>query len=600
MIWKTIDVVQEASAGKEFISSKIHSESTSFANHNSVFKVGIVGGGPKGLYALEELFSRIKEEQGSRRWEIFWWNKTEDFGSGPNYQVEQPDYLLINYCIGHIDAWDRTRKSKNDYLNFPDWITKFKIHNIEVKPTDYASRALVGRYLQYVTMQVINYKPENVYLRLFAEEVRNIQSDYSEKLIIQSDNHELCLDNLVLCTGHSYNNLPLVDFSENLIPENYLINAYPIEHLNKIQANKNVGIIGWGLTFIDVALQLSEGRGGCFKHDGNYIPSGNEPVLLPFSRNQLPIMPRGPIFGENTYKLHYINQSWLEEMKSIGKQRKINFTAEIFPWLEKEIQFAYYSTMLQTKDVKKVESYILLLPEFERFKAEHLLFPQIPKHGTLKMSYISYLDFLIAEAEKGELKSPLMAAAAVWREASPMITMLYSHGGFTGESQQYLDKKLFGAFCRTSYGPPIENMKKIKALLKADILQVHWDKEVKVMYDKQKKQFLLQAEKINISVDYIVDARIARPNLQLSNSNLYQNLYKNNLVNPYDNEGYRPGCVDMNANGKILQEEYNISMYVYGSNSEGFLLDNDSLSRTKNNLICFWSDQIGKQIQHIS
>ncbi|MFZ4861329.1 FAD/NAD(P)-binding protein [Sphingobacterium sp. Mn56C] len=599
MIWKTLDMVPEASAGQAFIARQIYRDSAAVLPYNSsAFKIAIVGGGPKGLYALEELLSRLSAVENVGPFEIFWWNETEDFGSGPNYQVEQPDYLLINYCIGHIDAWDRTRQTPEDGLNLVDWIAKFKNRDVEVDPTDYASRALVGSYLQYVAMQVMLAMPANVGLHLLAEEVRSIQTDGTENLLIQTDTLELGVDNVVLCTGHCYRNLPLLDFRDNGIPDNYWINPYPVEQLDAIPAHKSVGVIGWGLTCIDVVLQLSEGRGGYFGDSGDYFPSGNEPVIIPFSRNQLPIMPRGPIFGSTSYTLHYLNQKWLDDMLNLRKQRKINFNTEILPWLEKEIQFAYYSTMLQTREVSKVEAYIQMLPENERFKANDLLFPRIPKQETAQESYISYIDFLIAEAEKGELVSPLMEAAAVWREASPMIASLYAQGGFTGASQQYIDKALFSAFGRTSYGPPIENMKKIRALLKANIMQVHADQNVEVIHQKPNNQFVLQGENRAIPVDYIIDARIARPNLMAMNSNLYHNLLNNNLAKPYANQEYMPGCIAMAANGRVLQAEQDLSLYAYGSNTEGFLLDNDSLSRTKNNLISLWGAAMAERIDN--
>jgi len=49
-----------------------------------------------------------------------------------------------------------------------------------------------------------------------------------------------------------------------------------------------------------------------------------------------------------------------------------------------------------------------------------------------------------------------------------------------------------------------------------------------------------------------------------------------------------PGCIAMDEEGKIPLEDYVTSIYAYGSNTEGVLLDNDSLSREKNNLLGFW------------
>lgn len=595
MIWTSACVTPEAKQGSSFIQKYIQESMVSLPEARSAFSIGIVGGGPKGLYALEELFDRGQKEAMQCEWNVYWWNSTTDFGSGPNYQVHQPEYLLINYCIGHIDAWDRNRNQGEHQLNLENWIRKFKSENQEVNPVDFASRALVGHYLQFVAMQIIYSRPQHVRLYLIPQKVRNIQSLPNEKLLIQTSQHAWAVDNVLLTTGHCYHNIPLVNVGEKPHSDKYVMNAYPVQKLDKIPPQKYVGIIGWGLTFIDVALQLTEGRGGHFDTEGNYDPSGQEPVLLPFSRNHLPIMPRGAIYGKNTYVLHYLNKNWIEEMEIIHRQRKIDFKTEIFPWLEKEIHFAYYSTLLQTREESVVEAHIQSMPEYHKFQYKDLLFPKIPRKGTLQEMYILYLEKMIAEAEKGELCSPVMAAAAVWREASSLIASWYQAGGFTGDSQEYLDKHLFGAFCRVSYGPPVENMKKIVALLKAGIIQTLWTTPVKLSYEKSENHFVMQSYEQCQHADFIIDARIARPDLERGNSGLYQNLLKKNLIKTLDNDGYCPGCAAIDKSGKVQNPKKEIPLYFYGSNTEGFLLDNDSLSRKKNNLAPHWVTQTLQQ-----
>lgn len=583
MVWKTEDLNPMALQIPMDVKKYVHHSRQDLDSTLSAHVIGIIGGGPKGMYLVEELFRQLRSEEQIPPIEIFWWNETSNFGSGPNYDPEQPDYLLINYCIGHVDAWDQNSSASSDQLNLMQWLEKFQVHSQTVRPTDYASRAVVGLYLQDTLLNILAQKPPQVKITLLDEEVQNVHRISNNRLKIESLHHSLEVDHLLMATGHCYQNAPLVKLDKDTLPSTYFSSAYPLDQLNGIPPKEKVGIIGWGLTFIDVALALTEGKGGRFDGHGNYQPSGNEPVLLPFSRNQIPIMPRGPIYGEQTYALQLLTEEWWTAFIEKSKNEPIDFSQEIVPKLEQEIQFAYYSTLLQQRDKKIVSAYIQDLPESERFSMNHLLFPKLPVKTSVQEAYIEYITFFIEEAEKGELKSPLMAAAAVWREASPYIAQVYAFGGFTGASQRDLDQELFGAFCRTSYGPPIANMKKILALIKANVIQMISTESLSIAHFPRENKFQLKATKQREMVDYIIDARIARPNLMQHNSRIYQQMYTHNLVQAFDNEGYLPGVISMQSTGKIKHPE-DWSIYLYGSNTEGILFDNDSLSRKKNNL----------------
>jgi len=66
MIWKTTDVVAAASVAKPFIQQliqqHIHEEHDLLSPEECSFAIGIIGGGPKGLYAVEELLNRFLQQ----------------------------------------------------------------------------------------------------------------------------------------------------------------------------------------------------------------------------------------------------------------------------------------------------------------------------------------------------------------------------------------------------------------------------------------------------------------------------------------------------------------------------------------------------------
>src|SRR5690606_31201154 len=110
----------------------------------------------------------------------------------------------------------------------------------------------------------------------------------------------------------------------------------------------HVGIIGIGLTFIDIALTLTEGRGGSFQQ-GTYHRSGKEPTIYPFSRTSLPILCRGPQY-QMQRTLYILTESQFK--KWMRRSAKIDFVTEVLPLIEEEVQLAYYAVMFNITDLE--------------------------------------------------------------------------------------------------------------------------------------------------------------------------------------------------------------------------------------------------------
>lgn len=593
MIWKQQHISTEARGAKNHIEEYI-CEANAFIGkeHIDEKRIGIVGGGPKGLYALERLLNNINESRNKTPIQIIWFNQTSDFGSGNNYQVSQPDNLLINYCIGNIDAWlrDEVNNTVNEQLSLTDWIKKHNITDVDVAPTDFASRALVGCYLQDVLKQILSSIPNETTLNLIVEEVKAIK--YENHFLVGFANTAITmeLDYVLMTTGHCYQNTP--PFIGE-ITDKYFPSAYPVHHLDAIPARASVGVLGLGLTWVDICLQLTEGRGGVFDDNGKYQASGKEPMIYPFSRSNLPIQPRDAIFGTRRYQLRKTTVDDLLTLLDERSDRQIDFQHEVYPIIEKEIQFAYYSTLLQTKNESIITAYQQSIPEAELFTFQKLLFPEIDTSDADRhVNTINYIADIVERAEVGELNDPYMAAAAVWREATPLIGRIYNFGGLTPASQEYLDQKIWSACCRTSFGPPIANMRKMLALAEAGIIQFSIAPQSSVQFDQSKDEFIVGTSSTRKTLSYLIDGRIARSKPGQTNTSLYRNLGDEQLVTAYRNGNYELGCIDISQDGKakINGSEIDIPLYFYGTPTEGILFDNDSLSRVRNNLASPWAD----------
>jgi len=621
MIWR-LENIKKGFTTDKIRSHFVSSADLSGSNHT---KVAIIGAGPKGMYGLERLLAQADKNNSREPLEIHLFNHDEHFGSGNNYRIDQPEYLLINYSIGNINMWidEAPLTSAASALSLLDWINLYSDTTALAKETDYASRALVGLYLQFGLTEILRSKPANCVVQLIVGHVTDMMEiDGRYKLSLEGGFLDHSYDHVLLATGHS-NKFETVEEAayRNLAhnnPQAYFIpHVYPVQKkIVPLPDNIPVAIKGIGLTFIDATLALTEGKGGTFsRHQGSlhYHKSGREPSsIYPYSRGGFPMLPRGPFSQDARYIPQYFTQSFVREIQELYPKGEIDFEKILLPIIEQEYIYAYYSTWMNnygykypkglpfTQFEEEVLNFRDLYQEVPEFDMDTFVAPGENLKSTAGQKYhdhiISYLEQAIAEAKIGELNSPLMTAVAVWREITPLIGPLYEFGGFTPASQKIFEKQYYGKFSNVTFGPPIENMEKIVALAKASIIKFSLGPSPQVHCSEDSGKYRIESNCSSFvkEVDCLIDARIAKPNLKEGASELFSKLIQRNLASPYKNKTYVPGCLNISPQGYLIsaEGEVNYRIALTGTPTEGATLDNDTLSRTRNNLVSGWAKEI--------
>lgn len=619
MIWTIKNIIDEINF--ERIKTHTVSPPEHFNSHHP--KIAIIGSGPKGMYGFERLLAEIASTKNCEPLEIHLFNENEHFGSGNNYRIDQPEYLLINYSIGNINMWidEQPLPNTSNTLSLLDWINRFKNNDTPAQETDYASRALVGKYLQYGLSEILQNIPSNIMVKLIIGHVTDIMElDQKYKLTLDDGLIANTYDRLLLATGHSdkFNSkaeLAYQELSDTSAGTIFIRKVYPVAPvLTKMPVNLDIAIKGMGLTFVDAALALTEGKGGAFIHKEDnlhYIRSGDEPShIYPFSRGGIPMLPRGPLRKSVRYRTKFFTGEFVDGIKNRFPKGDIDFEKELLPIIEKEYRYAFYSTWMKNCGYdyegnlelfeEEIKNFRAIHPNVPEFNMEEFLTPNLninfDNHRDYHTYIIDYLENAIAEAKLGELNSPLMTAVAVWREITPLISPLYEFGGFTPLSQKLFEKQYYGRFSRVTFGPPIENMEKIVALAKASIIQFVLGASPIVTCDRESGKFKLESDNppYAVQVDCLIDARIAKPTLRDGSSEIYSNLILRNIAAPFINHNYTPGCVNISADGYIIDPEGNPNSRIAltGTPTEGATLDNDTLSRTRNNFVSKWAKSV--------
>ena len=98
-------------------------------------------------------------------------------------------------------------------------------------------------------------------------------------------------------------------------------------------------------------------------------------------------------------------------------------------------------------------------------------------------------------------------------------------------------------------------------------------------------------------IDYLINARIPRNNGNQTPSPLYQSILKKGIGRKFLNTGggaYKPGSLEIDDRKRVIAKDGSVQkgIALYGTPTEGLTLDNDTLSRKRNNFASHWAEEV--------
>jgi hypothetical protein len=324
---------------------------------------------------------------------------------------------------------------------------------------------------------------------------------------------------------------------------------------------------------------LTIGRGGKF-HDGSYTASGNEPFIIFGSRLGLPYSARAHNQKTHQYKGQRLTTARLAELKK--SKTKVDFREDLLPLILEEMECVYYTMLLGENFGQKLlactsarERDALVtatVPPESRLNWDDLVDPfrhlaantpvgqpWFPSLQSYIAFVINYLRRDIAEAEKGNMTSPLKTAIdAVLRDLRDPLRSIVDRGGLTAASHRYFERDFNRVNNRIAVGPPVSSTRELVILAEKGIVSFSGPMP-RLSIDEKQGAFWVESDQVagsGRSVQHVLNGRIHSVDNKNDTSPLIQNLFKRRMIRNFVNEDetgvYELGGLDVTDDFHII------------------------------------------------
>ena len=329
--------------------------------------VVIVGAGPKGIGLLERIAANAPELSRGR----LTVHLVDPFPPGPGrvWRFAQSPLLRMNSMPEDVTMFtDDTVTCDGPIRPGPtlaEWVTGVRDGTIPatvaaalttelhtVTATTFPTRRLQSAYLTWFYEQVRAGLPDTVEVRVHATRAVDVTGTADgPQTVWLADGDPLVADVVVLALGH-LDAAPgpgeaAIAAAAHAHGLRYVPPAYTADlDLSHLAPGEPVLLRGFGLAFVDLAVLLTEGRGGRFTETGDgtlaYHPSGAEPVLWAGSRRGVPYhaKPGYRLRGAPAPLPRFFGPPEIDAL--LARPGRLDFDTDVWPLMAKDIGWGYY------------------------------------------------------------------------------------------------------------------------------------------------------------------------------------------------------------------------------------------------------------------
>ncbi|OLF19262.1 FAD/NAD(P)-binding protein [Actinophytocola xanthii] len=330
--------------------------------------IAVVGAGPRGVGLLERIAANVPELYDGR----LVVHLVDPFPPGPGrvWRFAQSPLLRMNSMPEDVTMFtDDTVRCAGPIRPGPtlaEWVAAVREGELaaEVDPalldelrsmtaTTFPTRRLHSAYLDWFFTRVLDTLSDGVEVRVHAAAAVDITGpeDGPQSVWLSGRAEPVLADVVVLTVGHlgAGPTPEEAGLGEHAAAHGlrYLPPAYTADlDLSALAPAEPVLLRGFGLAFVDLAVLLTEGRGGRFTAgpDGalTYHPSGAEPVLHVGSRRGVPYhaKPAYPLQGDPVPLPRFFGPPEVSAL--LARPGRLDLRADVWPLMAKEIGWGYY------------------------------------------------------------------------------------------------------------------------------------------------------------------------------------------------------------------------------------------------------------------
>lgn len=468
-------------------------------------RIALIGMGPRGLSVLDRLLVRLKAEPEPVHITAF--DRTHP-GGGRIWNPGQPRWLTMNTTVGQTSIYSVAPADQSYAEGRPSLLTWLADHpeHGSYGFHDFAPRGVYGEYLHAALRNLIASAPDGVTVDVHTAEITSLVRDGGAWTLTDADGLRHGADGVVLATGHPRNVLTpeerdLAGFAAAGRGLSYILADSPADiDLADVPSGETVLVRGLGLSFYDIVLGLTEGRGGTFERTRGalrYQKSGTEPLIVAGSRSSVPFLPR----AHNQKGLHGRHSPVFFTSDAVAALRRaalagngtgqLDFAAHVEPLIDAEIQYTYRKTWIAARDghaaaadyeaaLRQQADPVVVAEKFDvadlhldwKAMARPFAGRVFADDAEFQRELLDMLRADLVEASLGNVGGPVKAAIDVLRDLRAVVRQATDHGGLLPASHRDDLAAFTSVHATIAAGPPKIRVEQLVALMEAGIVRV--------------------------------------------------------------------------------------------------------------------------------